>query len=158
MVSWFGVFSEKQRVGCGWGRGFVCPSSAWVSVVLMGSLEKGKWYAVHQIDACGVWDYQDPWNFSASRLNLTMTGEFEDFTSEIVAWLAEHLIPFVQQAVAAETLIHVFERGLFNGLLAVGGNVRDTLLQSHEGGDQGDVIIHHDQPLDCSATTVGRSL
>ena len=145
-------------MGCGWGRGFVHPSSAWVSVVLMGSLEKGKWYAVHQIDACGVWDYQDPWNFSASRLNLTMTGEFEDFTSEIVARHAEHLIPFVQQAAAAESLIHVFERDLFDRPLAVGRKLRDTLLQAHGDGDQGEMIRHHDQPLDCSAATVGRSL
>ena len=61
------------------------------------------------------------------------------------------------QAIAAETLIHVFERGLFDGLLAVGRKLRDTLLQAHGDGDQGDVIRHHDQPLDCSAATVGRS-
>jgi hypothetical protein len=43
---------------------------------------------------------------------LRMTGEFQDFKSEIVARLAEHLIPFVQQAAAAETLVQDFERGL----------------------------------------------
>ena len=43
---------------------------------------------------------------------LSMTGEFQDFKSEIVARLAEHLIPFVQQAAAAETLVQDFERGL----------------------------------------------
>ena len=105
-----------------------------------------------------LWVYENPRYFSASKVASSLTGEFEDFKRAIVAGLAEHLIPFVPQAAAAETLIHVFERGLFDGLLAVGGNVRDTLLQSHEGGDQGDVLIHHDQPLDCSATTVGRSL
>ena len=42
---------------------------------------------------------------------MSMTGEFEDFKSEIVARLAEHLIPFVQQAAAAETLVQDFERG-----------------------------------------------
>ena len=41
----------------------------------------------------------------------SMTGEFQDFKSEIVARLAEHLIPFVQQAAAAETLVQDFERG-----------------------------------------------
>jgi hypothetical protein len=57
------------------------------------------------------------------------------------------LIPFLQQAAAAETLIHVFERGLFDGLLAVGGKVRDTLLQAYGDGDQSDGIMHQDQPL-----------
>ena len=60
---------------------------------------------------------------------MSMTGEFEDFKSEIVARLAEHLIPFVQQAAAAETLIQDFERGLFDGPLAVGGIVMDPFLQ-----------------------------
>jgi hypothetical protein len=64
----------------------------------------------------------------------------------------------VPQAIAAETLIHVFERGLFDGLLAVGRKLRDTLRQAHGDDDQGDVIRHHDQPVDCSAATVGRSL
>ena len=112
----------------------------------------------NSVSAMMLWVYENPRYFSASKVESSLTGQFEDCKREIVAWLAEHLIPFVPQAAAAETLIHVFERGLFNGLLAVGGNVRNTLLQSHEGGDQGDVIIHHDQPLDCSATTVGRSL
>ena len=112
----------------------------------------------NSVSAMMLWVYENPRYFSASKVESSLTGQFEDCKREIVAWLAEHLIPFVPQAAAAETLIHVFERGLFNGLLAVGGNVRDTLLQSQEGGDQGDVIIYHDQPLDCSATTVGRSL
>ena len=112
----------------------------------------------NSVSAMMLWVYENPRYFSASKVASSLTGQFEDCKRAIVAGLAEHLIPFVPQAAAAETLIHVFERGLFNGLLAVGGNVRDTLLQSQEGGDQGDVIIHHDQPLDCSATTVGRSL
>ena len=68
--------------------------------------------------------------FLGKKRIMRMTGEFEDFKSEIVARLAEHLIPFVQQAAAAETLIHDFERGLFDGLLAVGGKVMDTFLQA----------------------------
>jgi hypothetical protein len=63
----------------------------------------------------------------------------------------------VQQAAAAESLIHVFERDLFDRPLAVGRKLRDTLLQAHGDGDQGEMIRHHDQPLDCSAATVGRS-
>jgi hypothetical protein len=38
------------------------------------------------------------------------------------------LIPFVQQAAAAESLIHVFERDLFDRPLAVGRKLRDNLL------------------------------
>jgi len=49
--------------------------------------------------------YQNPWHFSARMPITSMTGQFVDFKSEIVAWLAEHLIPFVQLATAAETLI-----------------------------------------------------
>ena len=41
-----------------------------------------------------------------------MTGQFQDFKSEIVARLAEHLIPFVQQAAVVETLVQGCENGL----------------------------------------------
>jgi len=50
--------------------------------------------------------------FVGKEPKMSMTGEFQDFKSEIVARLAEHLIPFVQQAAAAETLVQDFERGL----------------------------------------------
>jgi len=36
---------------------------------------------------------------------------------------------------------------LFDGLLAVGGKMKDTLLHAHgdgDHGDHGDLIIHHD--------------
>ena len=81
------------------------------------------------LDAMMLWVYQNLWHLSGREPMISMTGEFEDFNSEIVARLAEHLIPFVQQA-AAETLIHDFERGLFDGLLAVAGKVMDTFLQA----------------------------
>ena len=74
----------------------------------------------NSVSAIVLWVYENPCYFSASKVESSLTGEFEDCEGEIVAWLAEDLIPFVQQA-AAETLIHVFERGLFDGLLAVGG-------------------------------------
>jgi len=64
-----------------------------------------------------------------------MTGEFQDFKSEIVARLAAHLIPFVQQAAAAETLIQDFERELFDGLLPVGGKMMDIFLPAKRKGD-----------------------
>ena len=63
------------------------------------------------LHAMMLWVYQNLWHFSARKSVLSMTGEFQDFKSEIVARLAEHLIPFVQQA-AAETLVQDFERGL----------------------------------------------
>jgi hypothetical protein len=37
--------------------------------------------------------YHNPWHFSASKLIMSMTGQFVDFKSEIVAWLAEHFPP-----------------------------------------------------------------
>ena len=83
-----------------------------------------------------------------------MTGQFEDFKSEIVARLPEHLILFVQQGTADEILIRDFERGLFHGLLAVGGKVRDTFLQAEGDVDQRGVIMHDDQLLDRSVATV----
>ena len=49
--------------------------------------------------------------------------QFEHIESEIVARIAEHLIPFKHHAATAETLIQDFERDPFDGLLAVGGKV-----------------------------------
>ena len=65
----------------------------------------------NDLHAMMLWVYQNLWHFSARKCVLSMTGEFQDFKSEIVARLAEHLIPFVQQAAAAETLVQDFERG-----------------------------------------------
>ncbi|RLS82640.1 MAG: hypothetical protein DWI02_01810 [Planctomycetota bacterium] len=64
----------------------------------------------------------------------------------------------MHQAVAAETLIQDFERGLFDGPLAVGRKLRDTSLQVYGDGDEGAVSVYHDQPLDRNCATVGRSL
>ena len=83
-----------------------------------------------------------------------MTGQFEDFKSEIVARLPEHLILFVQQGAADEILIRDFERGLFHGLLAVGVKVMDIFLRTQGGVDQRDVMMHDDQLLDRSVATV----
>ena len=44
------------------------------------------------LDVMMLWVYENPWHFSANRPLMRMTGEFEDFKSEIVARLAEHLI------------------------------------------------------------------
>ncbi len=41
---------------------------------------------------------------------LSMTVQFQDFKSAIAARLAPHLIPSVQQAATAETLIQDFEK------------------------------------------------
>ncbi len=41
---------------------------------------------------------------------LSMTVQFQDFKSAIAARLAPHLIPSVQQAATAETLIQNFEK------------------------------------------------
>jgi hypothetical protein len=57
-----------------------------------------------------LWVYQNPWHFSASRPMLSMTVQFQDFKSAIAARLAPHLIPSVQQAATAETLIQNFEK------------------------------------------------
>jgi hypothetical protein len=67
----------------------------------------------NDLHAMMLWVYQNPWHFPAKNsLLIFVTSEFQDFKSEIVARLAEHLIPFVQQAAAAaETLVQDFERG-----------------------------------------------
>ena len=51
---------------------------------------------------------------------MSMTIQFEASKIEIVARLAEYLIPLAQQAASAGIPIYDFERGLFGGLLAVG--------------------------------------
>ncbi len=44
-----------------------------------------------------------------------MTGQFEDFKSEIVAILAEHVIPFPPQAAVAGTPIQIFDKKALYG-------------------------------------------
>ena len=57
---------------------------------------------------------------------MSMTIPFEVSKIEIVARLAEHLIPLAQHAASAGILIQDFERGLFGGILAVGGKQPDS--------------------------------
>ena len=45
----------------------------------------------------------------------SMTSQFEDFKSEIVAILAEHVIPFPPQAAVAGTPIQVFDKKALYG-------------------------------------------
>ena len=52
-----------------------------------------------------LWVSQNPWHFTARAPLLSMTGQFVEFKTEIVARLADRLIPFVPQAGAAETRI-----------------------------------------------------
>jgi hypothetical protein len=89
---------------------------------------------------------------------MSMTGQFEVSKIEIVARLAEHLIPLAQQAASAGIPIHDFERGLFGGLLAVGGKVMDAFLEAQKNGDQGNIITHEDQTLYRSEEPVCRPL
>lgn len=89
---------------------------------------------------------------------MSMTGQFEVSKIEIVARLAEHLIPLAQQAASAGILIQDFERGLFGGLLAVGGKVMDAFLEAQGTGDQGNIVTHEDQTLHRSEEPVCRPL
>lgn len=89
---------------------------------------------------------------------MSMTGQFEVSKMEIVARLAEHLIPLAQQAALAGIPIYDFERGLFGGLLAVGGKVMDAFLEAQQNGDQGNIVTHEDQTLHRSEEPVCRPL
>jgi hypothetical protein len=68
-----------------------------------------------------LWGYQNLWHFSVTHTSLSMTVQFEDFKSEIVARLVGDLISFVRLARVIGTLITDFERGLFDGQLGAGG-------------------------------------
>jgi hypothetical protein len=94
-----------------------------------------------------LWVITNPWHFSARRPMVCMTGQFEVSKIEIIARLAEHLIPLAQQAASAGIPICDFERGLFGGLLAVGGKVMDAFLEAQKYGDQGNIVTHEDQTL-----------
>jgi hypothetical protein len=88
-----------------------------------------------------------------------MTVPFDMSKIEIVARLAEHLIPFAQHAASAGILIQDFERGLFGGLLAVGGKVMDAFLDAQGTGDQGNIVTPHvDQTVYRSEEPVCRPL
>jgi hypothetical protein len=90
---------------------------------------------------------------------MSMTVPFDMSKIEIVARLAEHLIPFAQHAASAGILIQDFERGLFGGLLAVGGKVMDAFLDAQGTGDQGNIVTPHvDQTVYRSEEPVCRPL
>lgn len=89
---------------------------------------------------------------------MSMTFPIEISKSEVFTRLAEHLIPLAQQAAAAGILIQDFERGLFGGLLAVGGKVMDVFLDAQGDGDRGHVFTYHDQTLHRSEEPVSRPL
>jgi hypothetical protein len=91
-----------------------------------------------------LWVITNPWHFSARRPMMSMTCQFEMSKIEIVARLAEHLVPLAQQAASAGILIQDFERGLFGGLLAIGGKVMDAFLEAQGTGDQGNIVTHHE--------------
>ena len=83
---------------------------------------------------------------------MSMTIQFEVSKSEIVSRLAVHLIPLALEASAAGILIQDFERGLFGGLLAVGGKVMDAFLEAQGNGDQGHIVAHEGQTLHRAGT------
>ena len=89
---------------------------------------------------------------------MSMTVPFEVSKSEIVTRLAAHLIPWALKAAAAGIRIQDFERGLFGGLLAVGGKVMDAFLEAQGNGDQGNLVTHEDQTLHRSEAPVCRPL
>lgn len=89
---------------------------------------------------------------------MSMTDQFAVSKIEIVARLAEHLIPLAQQAASAGIPIYDFERGLFGGLLAVGGKVMDAFLEAQGNGDQGRMVTHEGQTLHRSEEPACRPL
>jgi hypothetical protein len=89
---------------------------------------------------------------------MSMTGQFEVSKIEIVGRLAEHLIPLAQQAASAGIGIYDFERGLFGGLLAVGGKVMDAFLEAQGNGDEGNIVTHEGQTLHRSEEPACRPL
>ena len=54
---------------------------------------------------------------------MSMTTQFEISKSDVVSRAVALLIPLAQEAAAAGIVIQDFERGLFNGLLTVGGKL-----------------------------------
>jgi hypothetical protein len=105
-----------------------------------------------------LWVITNPWHFSARRPMMSMTGQFEVSKIEIVTRLAEHLIPLAQQAASAGIPIYDFERGLFGGLLAVGGKVMDAFLEAQGNGDQGNIVTREGQTLHRSEEPACRPL
>lgn len=89
---------------------------------------------------------------------VSMTIGFEISKVEIVARLAEHLIPLAREASTAGLLIQDFERGLFGGLLAVGRQVMDAYLEAQGNGDQGATVAREDKALHRSELPACRPL
>lgn len=89
---------------------------------------------------------------------MSMTIPFEVSKSEIVSRLAAHLIPFAREAAAVGIRIQDFERGLFDGLLAVGKKVMDAFLEAEGNGDHGSTVTREGQTLHRSEDPVCRPL
>ena len=66
---------------------------------------------------------------------MSMAIQCEVSKIEIVSRLAEYLIPLARESSASGIRIQDFERGLFGGLLAVGGKVirqtKNRILLTH---------------------------
>ena len=89
---------------------------------------------------------------------MSMTVQLEVSKSEIISRLATYLLPLAREASAAGILIQDFERGLLEGLLAVGAKVMDEFLESQGTGDQGTNIVHEGQALHRSDESLCRPL
>ena len=89
---------------------------------------------------------------------MSMTTQFEISKSDVVSRAAALLIPLAQEAAAAGIVIQDFERGLFNGLLTVGGKLMDAFLEAQGNGDQGENFSHEGQALHRSEEPARRPL
>ena len=89
---------------------------------------------------------------------MSMAIQCEVSKIEIVSRLAEYLIPLARESSASGIRIQDFERGLFGGLLAVGGKVMDAFLEAQGDGDLGNIVTHEDQTLHRSDEPVCRPL
>ena len=89
---------------------------------------------------------------------MSMTTQFEISKSDVVSRAVALLIPLAQEAAAAGIVIQDFERGLFNGLLTVGGKLMDAFLEAQGNGDQGENFSHEGQALHRSEEPAHRPL
>ena len=71
---------------------------------------------------------------------MSIASSFEISKAEVFTRLAEHLIPLAVRAAQAGIPIREFERGLFGGLLVVGGRVIDAFLEAQGSGDRGETF------------------
>ena len=89
---------------------------------------------------------------------MSMTTQFEISKSDVVSRAAAQLIPLAQEAAAAGIKIQDFERGLFGGLLTMGGKLMDAFLEAQGNGDQGDHFSHEGPSLHCGEEPARRPL